>query len=270
MIRLQDKTNAVAPDSDYPYGNVKDRDTTPGTLANTQMFGDAMQFFEKMIAESGITPNGLPDNEYSGWQLWEAFLLGVQNSLKIKGSLTKDSGDEDKVQLDGDEETPILLSWYGTNESGTRGWQRPITGSVEVDGTYFRFDNWTDYSFVFSAGSSNKTINYSLIGNVLFLNFALSVDFVTTGTDPSDFGDIFIKIPPVLGDYTVREDENFTVRIGDDTPFTSPDFTVLDTLIDTQTVHGCGLNEVHLRASLIGSGTNTLILRGQMHIILDV
>jgi len=92
-IRLQDKQNVTAPDSDYPFGNIKD-DTGAGdgTPVNVQVYADFHQFFAKMFALSGLTYNGLPDNEYSGFQyieaatkLWKTFdgvkLISVDTTL---------------------------------------------------------------------------------------------------------------------------------------------------------------------------------------------
>lgn len=72
-IKLEDKQNVQAPDSDYPYGNIKD-DTGAGdgTPVNVAVYGDFHQFFARMFALSGLTFNGLPDNDYSGFQYIEA------------------------------------------------------------------------------------------------------------------------------------------------------------------------------------------------------
>ena len=75
MKRLVDKTRVVAPDSDYPFGRIKD--TTPtdrGTPANVEVYGDLHQFLEKMFDDSGVTANGLPDNEDNGFQLYRALI----------------------------------------------------------------------------------------------------------------------------------------------------------------------------------------------------
>lgn len=72
-IKLEDKQNVQAPDSDYPYGQIKD-DTGAGdgTPVNVAVYGDFHQFFARMFALSGLTFNGLPDNDYSGFQYIEA------------------------------------------------------------------------------------------------------------------------------------------------------------------------------------------------------
>jgi hypothetical protein len=73
MRPLVDKTNVQAPDSDYPFGRIKDNPGNgTGTPVNELVYGDIHQFFEKMMHESGITPNGLPENDYSGFQLFQA------------------------------------------------------------------------------------------------------------------------------------------------------------------------------------------------------
>jgi hypothetical protein len=84
MIKLTDKQNTTAPTATYPFGNVKDKNgAIPGTPVDKVLLGDAMQFFEKLMDAAGITPNGLPDNEYSGFQLFEA-LSAFTGGLKRK------------------------------------------------------------------------------------------------------------------------------------------------------------------------------------------
>jgi hypothetical protein len=98
--KLQDFPNSRTPDSDYPYGGVKDDlGTENGTPVNEYTNGDIHQFFAKMLAEAGITANGLPDNNYSGFQFFEALGLiarykttsSTSNSIAI-GSKTFEVG----------------------------------------------------------------------------------------------------------------------------------------------------------------------------------
>lgn len=72
-VKLEDKQNVQAPDGDYPYGQIKD-DTGAGdgTPVDVAVYGDFHQFFARMFALSGLTYNGLPDNDYSGFQYIEA------------------------------------------------------------------------------------------------------------------------------------------------------------------------------------------------------
>jgi hypothetical protein len=61
----------VAPSGTYPYGRVKDAPN--GTVADETMIGDTIQFTQKLMGEAGVTPNGDPDNNSDGWQIYEAF-----------------------------------------------------------------------------------------------------------------------------------------------------------------------------------------------------
>jgi hypothetical protein len=92
--------NTDAPDTDYPNGRLKDKvGSNPGTRVNEAMVGDWSQFFAKLMRETGATYNNLPDNEYSGQQLYTA-LLGVFGGLRRTvveiGSWDMDA-DQDKI-----------------------------------------------------------------------------------------------------------------------------------------------------------------------------
>ncbi len=80
MINLEDKPNVFPPSGEYPSGDIKDNpgDNT-GTPVNRLVMADYIQFFHKMVREVMINypsfvPNGVPDTEYNGWQLFEALL----------------------------------------------------------------------------------------------------------------------------------------------------------------------------------------------------
>ncbi len=79
MRLLSTKANTEAPDSDFPYGRIRDKTAmTPGSKVNENMWGDIIQFFEKMMSLSGISANGLPDNAYTGFQLVDALINRIQ------------------------------------------------------------------------------------------------------------------------------------------------------------------------------------------------
>lgn len=73
-IGIQNFQNIIPPSTDYPSGRIKD-DTgiEDGTPVNQETNSDIQEFFAKMMRQAGIDPNGLPDNEYSGNQYWQAF-----------------------------------------------------------------------------------------------------------------------------------------------------------------------------------------------------
>lgn len=67
--------NTEAPDADFPGGRLKNTvGANAGTRVNESMVGDWSQFFYKLMNEAGVTPNGLPDSEYSGFQLMTALV----------------------------------------------------------------------------------------------------------------------------------------------------------------------------------------------------
>ena len=73
MKRLQNKVNVNAPDANYQYGSMRDdTGSNDGTPADTDFMGDYTQFFERLFDQSGLTANGLPDNDTNGYQLYEA------------------------------------------------------------------------------------------------------------------------------------------------------------------------------------------------------
>jgi len=82
-IKLTDKPETIAPDSDYPYGDIRDRNgLTPGTPVSREVYADFHQFFERLMDKSGVTHNGLPDNDYSGFQLFES-LVRLMNEFEL-------------------------------------------------------------------------------------------------------------------------------------------------------------------------------------------
>lgn len=83
MIPLINKPNVDAADSDYPFGKIKDdTGSEDGTPLNQLVHQDFHQFFAKMFFESGLIPNNLPDNEYTGFQYYEAFHSIVQEMIE--------------------------------------------------------------------------------------------------------------------------------------------------------------------------------------------
>jgi hypothetical protein len=86
MILLKDKPDVTPVGGTYPYGAIKD-DTgiNDGTPVNKEVYDDFHQFFERMFDKSGLTANGLPDNNTDGFQLFEA-LEKLSTDLKYRGT----------------------------------------------------------------------------------------------------------------------------------------------------------------------------------------
>lgn len=76
MIPLNSITNPNIDNSDlvnYPNGRIKDNDGTGnGTGVNRNIYGDLHSNISKLMRLYAITPNNLPDNETSGFQIIEA------------------------------------------------------------------------------------------------------------------------------------------------------------------------------------------------------
>lgn len=72
-IGLENYENISPPDSDYPDGNIKDNTGLfDGTPFDKNTYADIHQTFAKLLRLATITPNGLPENEYNGFQYLEA------------------------------------------------------------------------------------------------------------------------------------------------------------------------------------------------------
>lgn len=85
---LQNFPNAIPPDSDYPYGDIKDNPGNgTGTPINRETNADLHQFLARMADKAGITLNDLPDNDYTGFQFFEA-LEGIIAIKTQKDSLS--------------------------------------------------------------------------------------------------------------------------------------------------------------------------------------
>lgn len=84
---LASKPNVDAPGGNYPYGRVRNNpgDNT-GTNADENLFGDLIQFFERLMALGGVSANGQPENSSSGFQYVTALLNTVLNTIGMGAS----------------------------------------------------------------------------------------------------------------------------------------------------------------------------------------
>ena len=86
-IKLENKVNTEAPSVAYPFGNIKDNTgSNNGTPVDKNVYADFHQFFAKMMAESGIAYNDLPDNETDGFQYFLALIKVVTDNVNIMGA----------------------------------------------------------------------------------------------------------------------------------------------------------------------------------------
>lgn len=82
---LWNKENIQAPDSDYPYGRIRNKiaGVQSGTPVNEEVYGDFHQFFARLMSEAGIEENGQADNNYTGFQLYEALLKTIAKKIGV-------------------------------------------------------------------------------------------------------------------------------------------------------------------------------------------
>jgi hypothetical protein len=119
MKLLQNNTRAGAPDADYPFGYIVDEDgSNNGTFIDSNFLNDLWQLKEKMFDQSGITANGLPDNQTNGFQLFEAFMKVLKPYKMATISVTQTGTN-----------APVITE-IGPNDIGT------ITGEYTTTGSY--------------------------------------------------------------------------------------------------------------------------------------
>lgn len=83
---MRDKSTLINIDNsnpDYLKGRIiDDNGSGNGTPINEFLYGDKLQFFEKLMNLAGITHNGDPDNESNGYQLIDAlFAFATKNNV---------------------------------------------------------------------------------------------------------------------------------------------------------------------------------------------
>lgn len=114
---LSTKTNVIPPNSDYPYARARDNDgSANGTPVNENLFGDIIQFFEKMMADAGVTHNGLPDNDYSGFQYVQALDKFWRITRNVSGDLNDISETGFYFAVGATTNHPILENGYILNQ----------------------------------------------------------------------------------------------------------------------------------------------------------
>jgi hypothetical protein len=167
MKSLANKANVNPADYIYPFGDVRDKTLSiPGTKWNRDMMSDIFQLMEKMIFESGVTPNETDDNETNGYQLYEAFRK-LTKPYKSYPAIHKQTGTSAPTT------TPLISQ---TNEIGTIVWTR--TGVGEYVGTLS--GAFPLAKTMFLASSTNQT--FSIGGDIAWIN-ADSIKIRTFSTD---------------------------------------------------------------------------------------
>lgn len=180
-LELTNKENVNAPDSDFPFGDVRDKTpSVAGTKWNRQMMSDYIQFFHKMMSEAGITYNNQLDNEYSGWQFYEAFRKLTKPYKAYHAKVTQSGTADPTAEV------------FVNELSGTPVWQRDSTGVffMELTGEFsgnvnIQLSEPTNINTVRRALNNDDTVSI------------LNYDYNSMSTPPYDLTDdmvVFITV----------------------------------------------------------------------------
>jgi hypothetical protein len=118
MKVLENLTNVEPASAEFPFGDLKNNTgTNNGTPVNRDLLTDLIQFGQKMASEAGITMNDVPDNEYDGWQLYEAF-------RKLTRPYKVYTAQHNQLSTSAPTTAPV-----GFNDIGSIVWTRSTTGT---------------------------------------------------------------------------------------------------------------------------------------------
>lgn len=83
---LANQTNIEAPSGDFPFGRIKnDTGSGDGVPVDEKVYGDLHQLVAKLVDETGIVLNDLPDNVSNGFQFFEA-LLALETTQSLQNA----------------------------------------------------------------------------------------------------------------------------------------------------------------------------------------
>lgn len=164
-------------DDEYPYGDIQDAGVgqSNGTPVDREVYADFHQFFEKLMAEAeaigGPAPNGLPDNEYNGFQLYAALVL---LALNIAGSAI-DSTNNDEA----------TATWTALTLNGAGGWIDEGSGTYHV--AEYQKDPWGWVHLRGKVKSNVATDMSTVLLATLPVNFrpTKKENFITTWYSPA-------------------------------------------------------------------------------------
>jgi hypothetical protein len=140
MRILSNISNVEAPDSDYPKGRIRNKNLISGesgTPVVEEVYGDIIQFFQRIAELVEVTENDLPDNVTNGHQLIEAFKDFIKSQATMQwdnmtfievGSDLVISGAATAMMLCAINDTDIVWGDYTNKELRTyrfnngRGW----------------------------------------------------------------------------------------------------------------------------------------------------
>lgn len=160
--------NTTPPDGDFPYGRIRNRTSSQsGTKVNERTYGDIQQFFARMMDQADVVYNGQPDNEYSGFQLFEAMMKLIGKTIIPIGSWDiVDDGRLKDIDLNDYDIDP-------TKVARVTAWIRNDGGFDFGVAEYSNFENWYHSSMTLP---SNGTSGYTaFVSGVITHNRATNI-----------------------------------------------------------------------------------------------
>lgn len=179
MIALKDKVNVNPVSGTWPYGELRDNPgDNSGTPVNEELVSDVMQLMEAVMADAGITANGLLDNLANGFQLYQAFIEFVRNKQAtetLKG--TAEIATNAEVITGTDTERMVvpsaLTAWFN-NKFGAWTLRSNVADIVVVGGS--------------GVSITASSIKYKVIGKTMHVTFR----FTSTNTTVPTYYEILI------------------------------------------------------------------------------
>jgi hypothetical protein len=168
-IGIANYPNITAASAAYPNGQIKDDPS--GTPVNVLTNGDLQITFDKILREAGVTPNGLPDNETNGYEIFEALQKVAKRYDSYVARLTATASG-----------APVVTFLSESDLSAAIVWAR--TGTGQYTGTLVGAFPATKTQVFPSVTTLNKTGSFARISDDVIgvfisdLSGALDDDFV--------------------------------------------------------------------------------------------
>jgi len=166
-LSIIQKPNTSAPTGDYPYGDIRDTQPgIPGTPVNRLVYADFHQFFAKLMDFADVTPNGLPDNAYSGFQLFSALMKSVPKKYIVERT---SEGDGDVITILNEDIEQAFQPDFLSTPFEVNTVVNPIRPcDLSIDVYAFELTNankWDKLAFV-NPGQTGNSIQITSIGNI--------------------------------------------------------------------------------------------------------
>lgn len=182
MRALTAGTNIDEATTDYPNGRVRDKSgSTEGTLLNEVLVGDFIQFLQKLVIDSGIVVNNLPDNATNGYQLLTALVAKISEI-----SLAKDNTEEYVPDGDYNPATKIFVNQGGTQIAWADGIN--VSSKLSTD-SFLRCCMVGPIVYIYgemqtSSYATEDEVLYTLPNN--FPDFTEPMEFSAVGSEPTE------------------------------------------------------------------------------------